>query len=75
MTAEIPPGFTPHDGGPCPVSRETAVLTVRRDGQATICPIAAGTWSVGRHDWWKHEGDSEFDRLNHIIGYRVEPYP
>jgi hypothetical protein len=60
LSPEIPEGFKPHDGGPCPVGMHT-VVTVR---------YSCGHLEAAKGEifaWW-HENDP-WD----IIAYREEP--
>ena len=64
---EIPEGYIPHDGGPCPVPLDSKPGVVFADG----CVLDAGennalVWSDYGSDWWRHEAT--------IPGYNIIAY-
>ena len=59
---EIPEGFIPHDGGPCPVAEDVLIEAVFRDGETGKARPKV------LH--WKHYG-----RVSDIIAYKPERDP
>lgn len=67
---EIPEGFTPHDGGECPVDPLTVLTgTLFRDSFLCTDQILAGAWICTEGNLWRigsKPGPAD------IIAYRVE---
>lgn len=66
MTA-IPEGFTPHDGGPCPVDSETDVQIIMQNPEGRIYD-RDGADQAG---WFNHLGWWKGSERWRIIAYRI----
>jgi hypothetical protein len=61
----IPPDFTPHDGGPCPVDPDTMVSVVKR-----VQPLRIFDALRASDYHWPHQSQHH---VWDIIAYKVEP--
>ena len=69
--SELPEGFIPHDGGPCPVPLDTMVFSRHRSGVISRQSYPA-KWSDewGRWNW----SGTPYDGWNdNITAYRIAP--
>ena len=63
-------GWIEWTGGECPVPAETLVeIRCRCGDQNGAWP--AGFFAEGQSDWWRHDGEGFFGRMNDIIAYRL----
>jgi hypothetical protein len=70
LTPEIPEGFKPHDGGPCPVPLDSRPgVMIRGFSRNHICQQPGGDDEARLFNW---EWRGEFFPA-HIIAYREEP--
>ena len=66
--SELPEGFIPHDGGPCPVPLDSYPRVMLRGGELDRGVVTASFWTGETDDWWQWMGDAE----TNIIAYKPE---